>query len=371
LVVGLKRVEEAFQLLGQRGSMGCERKARVLGFGDSNPRTKQQMGNKRNNEGVGWSKPKKKIFRSIKTQPGLLGPKPSKESGQLSQGPGPKSSFSYRVLSRIPSQELRQVGESSAMGAARATGGNGTTIAGDFSGEHSSGVGVTIPATVTMTREAENDGEHNGGDGIGEESSTQRLVSCTEDAEGLGIALSTPEKSYKLSDSSSSLLSTIPESDVALGHAMLSPVKRSKRLSVPSEQARDEGIDSFTPDKQPKQMLVYQRRESPSSKTTKSWVAERVSWNGDRGCNVPTEVLLEKKHKSCLASEESPANVCSMLGEHEELGMLGVWGIRRMSLQVLRALYLSMKWKFPLKSSLSRGWSWLLLLPRSSNWLGR
>jgi hypothetical protein len=214
------------------------------------------------------------------------------------------------------------VGESSAIGAALVTGGNGTTITGDFSGEHFSGAGVTIPATVTMTRKEENDGEHNDGDGIGEESSTQRVASCTEDAEGLGYALSTSEKSYKLFDSSSLLLSTIPESDVAPGHATLSPMKRYKRMSVPLEQAGDEGIDSFTPDKQPKQMLVFQRRASPSSKTTKLWVAERVSWNGDRGCNVPTEVLLEKKHKSCLVAEESPENVCSMLGEHEELDML-------------------------------------------------
>jgi hypothetical protein len=99
--VGLKRVEEAFQLLGQKESMGCERKAGVLGFGDSNSRTKQQMGSKRNNGGVGWSKPKKKTFRSIKTHPGLLGSKPSKESGLFSQGPGPKSSFPYRVLTRL------------------------------------------------------------------------------------------------------------------------------------------------------------------------------------------------------------------------------------------------------------------------------
>jgi hypothetical protein len=48
------------------------------------------------------------------------------------------------------------------------------------------------------------------------------------------------------------------------------------------------------PDKQPKQMKVFQRRESPSFKTTKSWVAERVSWNGDRGCNVTTEAYWRR-----------------------------------------------------------------------------
>jgi hypothetical protein len=51
-------------------------------------------------------------------------------------------------------------------------------------------------------------------------------------------------------------------------------------------------------------MKVFQRRESPSSKTTKSWVAERVSWNGGRGCDVTTEVLSGMNHNTCLDSEE-------------------------------------------------------------------
>jgi hypothetical protein len=122
--------------------MGHEGKAGGMGFGDSNSRDKQQMGSTRINEGVGWSKPKKKIFRRKMTQPGLLGPKPSKESGQSSQGLGPTNSFPYRVIARVPSQQLRQAGESSAMGAARITGENGMTIAGVTSGDQSSGAGV-------------------------------------------------------------------------------------------------------------------------------------------------------------------------------------------------------------------------------------
>jgi hypothetical protein len=313
LVAGLKRVEEALLLLGQRERLGCVRKTGVLGPGISNSRSKQQLGIKRYNEGMGWSKPKKKSFRSIKSNPGLLGHKPSMDSGKLPQGPGPKSSFSYRALSRLPSQEFRQAGESSAMGAARASGGGGSTIAGVFTGDHYSGAGNAISDSAATTRETKTDGEHNGVDEIG-------VVSPPEGADDLGLVLASSEKSYMMPDSSTSLMSTIPKSDVALGHAKLSPVKSSKCRSGYSEQARDEDIESFTPEKQSKQMLVFQRRESPYSKTTKSWVAERVSWNGDRGCSVPTVV---KKLNSCLDSEEAPANVVSMLGENEQLGLLG------------------------------------------------
>jgi hypothetical protein len=281
LDAGLKRVEEVFLLLGQWERVGCVRKARYLGLGVSHSRSKQQMGIKRCNEGMGWSKPKKKTFRSIKSHPGLLGPKPSKDSGILSQGPGPKRSCSYRVLSRFPAQELQQAGESSAMGAVRTTGGSGTTIAGVFSGEHSSDAGIAIPATVAKSSETEIDSELNGEDGIGVETSSQRVASDSEDADGLGTEHSLPEKNFSLSVSSTSLLSTIPECDEVLGHTRLSPMMSSKCLSGSSEQAGDEDSDSFTPDKQPKQLLVFQRRESPGSKTTKSWVAERVSWNGD------------------------------------------------------------------------------------------
>jgi hypothetical protein len=102
-------------------------------------------------------------------------------------------------------------------------------------------------------------------------------------------------------------------------------VMSSKCLSGSSEQTGDEDSDSFMPEKLPKQWLVFQRRESPCSKTTKSWVAERVSWNGDRGPNGTTEALM-KKLNSGLDSEESPAFVGDMLGENEEVGLLGDLG---------------------------------------------
>jgi hypothetical protein len=325
LDAGLKRVEEAFFLLGQWQRMGCVRKAGDLGPGVSHSRSKQQTGFKRCNEGMGWSKPKKKTFRSLKSQPGLLGPKPSKASSILSQGPGPKSSCSYRILSRSPAQVLQQAGESSAIGAARATGGRGTSIASVSSGEHSSDAGIEIPATVAKPSGTEIDGELNGEDEIGGEASSQRVASGSEGADGLGTEHSLPERNFSLSVSSTTLLSTIPECDEALGHTGLSPVMSSKCLSGSSEQTGDEDSDSFTPEKLAKQWLVFQRRESLCSKTTKSWVAERVSWNGDRGPNGTTEALM-KKLNSGLVSEESPAIVGDMLGENEEVGLLGDLG---------------------------------------------
>jgi hypothetical protein len=135
LVLGLRRVEKAFHMLEM--CMGRVGNAGVMGFGGNNTRNKEKMGNKRRNEGVGWSKPKKKIFRGKLTQPGLLGPKPNKESSHTFQGPGPMNTFHYRAITRCPAQQLRQAGESSATGAARTTGDKGMTIADDISGVHS------------------------------------------------------------------------------------------------------------------------------------------------------------------------------------------------------------------------------------------
>jgi hypothetical protein len=250
LELGLKRVEVAFQMLEQKERMGREEKAGELGFGERSSRVKQKMGCESNNEVVGWSKPKKKNFRRYnKTQPGVLGPKPSKAPVQVSQGPRSTRSFPYRFLSRHPVQQPCQAGETSEMGVARATGVNGTMIAGDSSSEQPSGAEVLKPTTLASTREAEMDGEHNSGVGLGEESSTQMLVAIPEGAEDLGCELLTPVKSSKLSDSLMSLLSTIPKSDEVLGYTILSPVKSSKRLSNSSEYAGEVGFDSHTPGK--------------------------------------------------------------------------------------------------------------------------
>jgi hypothetical protein len=320
LTLGLKRVETAFQMLELKERVG------LMGSGEDSLPDKKSMDTLRRNEGVGWSKPKKKSFRRKKTQPGLLGPKPSKVTGKYAQNPGSTGHFSYRITSQVQTQKLHQKGESSAMGAARAAGEIGPMIAGDYSGEHSSGAGDSILAVVETQRGAEKDGDHNGGVGLGDRLSTQRLDSVTEDAEELGYDLSTPEKSYKLPDSSTSLLDTIPESVEVLGHVPVSPVKSGKCLPRSSEYAGDVGIDSLTPDKQSKQLKVFQRRESPSSKTTKSWVAERVSWNGGRGCDVTTVVLPGKNFNSCFDAEELPAIVSTLMGEPEESGLMGGMG---------------------------------------------
>jgi hypothetical protein len=92
-------------------------------------------------------------------------------------------------------------------------------IAGDSSGVHSSGAGVL--AIVVVRREAENDDNHYGGVDLRERLPAQRLESATEDAEELGYAISSPEKSCKLPYSSTSWPSTIPESDEAMGQAIL------------------------------------------------------------------------------------------------------------------------------------------------------
>jgi hypothetical protein len=63
---------------------------------------------------------------------------------------------------------------------------------------------------------------------------------------------------------------------------------------------------------------------SPSSKTTRSWVAERVSWNG---CDMTTEDLSGKKFNSRLDSEELTSNVYTMLGEQEEVGLSETPGV--------------------------------------------
>jgi hypothetical protein len=391
LTMGLKRVETAFQML--------ELKERVdlMGSGEDFLPDKKSMDTVRRNEGVGWSKPKKKEFRRKKTQPGLLGPKPSKVPGKYAQNPGSTGHFSYRIISWVQTQELHQKGESSAMGAARAAGEFGPMIAGDHSGEHSSGAGDSILAVVETQRGAEKDGDHNGGVGLVARMLTQRLDSATEDAGELGYDLSTPEKSYKLPEYSTSLLDTIPESVEVLGHvhvspvksgnclprsseyagehsggtglpekrstasgapdsedaeglghlipsstlllttipdssdldnASTSPVKRYKGLSDCIEPADEGEINICMPEKQSKQMQLFQRRESPLSKPTKLWVAERVSWNGGRDFDKAPEdfpVLGDlgdiryQEEENLVAADSVPQSE-----EHHSQGIEGV-----------------------------------------------
>jgi hypothetical protein len=67
------------------------------------------------------------------------------------------------------------------------------------------------PALLASVREAKMDGECDGGVGLGEESSTLLLSTIPESADVLGYEISTPVTSSKhLSGSPTSLLSTIP-----------------------------------------------------------------------------------------------------------------------------------------------------------------
>jgi hypothetical protein len=359
LELGLLRVEQAFQLVGLKEQAQHEDGPGEMGCGASKPRATQSMGR----EVVGWSKPKKKNFKgNFKSQHGLLGPKPIPISIQAPQGPrdkklklpsnaGSKPSMKkvqgqgpgptktgqvsetsitpaqfqqvpeptkleqVRVLSRQPAQRLHLEGESSDMGAARATGVNGSSVAGVFSGEQIEGGGVLFSGCLGTSRDAEMTGEPSVGTGLREETSTQRSVFISERAEGLGGELSSPM----------SLISVIPES-ANRGEMCLSPVRSSKRLSDTSEAADEVGLVTPTPEKQSKQMKVFFRRDSPSAKIMKSWVAERVPWNGGRDCVGLTEAGSGKDHDTCVDSEAQTVIINSELGEPVEIGCMGGMG---------------------------------------------
>jgi hypothetical protein len=83
--------------------------------------------------------------------------------------------------------------------------------------------------------------------------------------------------------------SNIPESGAVLGLDISTPVKGSKRSSDSIEYAGELGFEDYLPVNLSKQLKVFQRRESPLSKPTKSWVAERVSWDGGRDYEASKE----------------------------------------------------------------------------------
>jgi hypothetical protein len=352
LELGLVRVEQAFQLVGLKEQAQHEAGPGERGCGASKPRATQSMGR----EVVGWSKPKKKNFKGLlgpkpitnsiqapqgprdkkQKSPSNAGSKPSKKKVQ-GQGPGPtktrqvsESSITpaqfqrmpeptkleqFRVLSRQPAQRLHLEGESSDMGAARARGVNGSSVAGVFSGEQIEGGGVLFSGCLGTSRDTELTGEPSVGTGLREETSPQRSVFISERAEGLGGELSSPM----------SLISVIPESDNR-GEVCLSPVRSSKRLSDTSEAADEVGRVTPTPENQSKQMKVFFRRDSPSAKIMKSWVAERVPWNGGRDCVGLTEAGSGKDQDTCVDSEAQTVNLNSELGEPEEVGCMGGMG---------------------------------------------
>jgi hypothetical protein len=278
--LGLKRVEETFQKLEQRELMGLEEEEGKMGC--NNARVCQRMGLRRSTEDLGWIKPKRKKNRNkFANQTGLLGPKPAK----VSEKPGPKSSFQFRVLSRQPEQQPGQAGESSERGAARLNGEKESICAGVNSGEQPNGVGAPESARLAPIREADMAGGHAGGSGQSEGSSALLLSIIPESAEALGNELASPVKLSGLL----SVRSNIPESDAVLGLDISTPVKGSKRSSDSIEYAGELGFEDYMPVNLSKQLKVFQRRESPLSKPTKSWVAERVSWNGGRDYEASKE----------------------------------------------------------------------------------
>jgi hypothetical protein len=311
LMLGLKRVDEVFQMLERH--MGQVGNTWLMGPGGNNNRHKEKMGNKRRNEEMGWTKPKKKNFRRVSAQPGILGPKPSKKLSQLSNGPA-----HYRAITRGPTQKQRQVGESPPTEVVRRTGDNGMPTAGNTAGEHLANAGASFPASVEVYLETERAGDFIGDLGREEKEPSQGLGSIPEAADDLGSPSSTPERGSKVAESWRSMFSTVPETDEVLGHAIPSPVKSSNRLLEFTECAGEGENHIVTPVKQLKQVRVFQRRESPSSKSTKSWVAERVSWNGGYG----------EDHNSSMISEKQSINASSVLGNQEEQGILGGMGIQ-------------------------------------------
>jgi hypothetical protein len=344
LELGIKRVEMVFQLMEQRKCRGCVEKASEMGLGLGSPRVLQ----KRGIEEVDWVKPKKKNFKwKNKTQQGVLGPKPegsfglksNKKPAQVCHKPGsfinnldpkpscktaqkPQSTGSiqirnqwsgftktlpFRNQDRRPVQQVGQVGESSAMGAARSTG--EADLAGESSGERVVAVGALSVDSLGSTGEADLAGEHSGGTGLPEKRSSASGAPDSEDVEGPGHLIPSPTL----------LLTTIPESS-DLDNASTLSVKRYKGMSDCIELADEGEINICMPEKQSKQMKVFQRRESPSAKVTKSWVAERVVWNGDHEFAATGKNLNE-----CLDSVGQTACVDSDPGV-QELGCLGGMG---------------------------------------------
>jgi hypothetical protein len=117
--------------------------------------------------------------------------------------------------------------------------------------------------------------------GLVEGQQATQISSVLESANQLGGESVAPKKITQGSNSSETMFSSIPES--------VPPEKSSKSASEHSDYAGDVGSDGTVQVKPTKQIKVFQRRESPLPKVSKSWVAERVSWNGGRDEVVATE----------------------------------------------------------------------------------
>jgi hypothetical protein len=218
------------------------------------------------------------------------------------------------------------------MGAARVNGAKGTTFAGVISGEQTKGVGAPVSARLASVREAETDGVHAGGSGQGEEASAMMLSIIPESAEGLGDELELPaEKSAALSSRSNTT-----ESDATPGFDNLTPGKSFKRLSDATEYAGELGLEEYMPTNLSKQLKVFQRRESPLSKPTKSWVAERVSWNGGRDFDkAPEDFPVLGDLGDIRYQEEENLVVEDSVPQSEEHQTQGIEGVSPVSKELV------------------------------------
>jgi hypothetical protein len=282
--LGLKRVDRVLCSLEQRKGMDRVDKAGVLGL------DRQCMGGEMKAGAVGCFKPKKtnNKKRNIK-QKGLLGPKPSELPG-IQIGSTQKNPLI--LSSRDPARKSSLAGESSEVGAARATG----VV-----------VPVSVP-TISLGRRPVSSGSQDQNSSAPTRE-LERVGECAVEG-GSGEELLALRRSEQLSGSS--------ESAGELGSVDLTPVKLPN-----SERARVRGSDGPTPVKTPNKLQVFQRKEAPVSKNLKSWVAERVSWNDGRGGDVASDGLSGKHHSGCLDSEVLDFNGGPVLGEQEESGLVG------------------------------------------------
>jgi hypothetical protein len=332
--LGLKRAELAIQFLEQGESMGRE-----------------SLDRGRPSETGSWAKPKKKKFKNkSKIQAGLLGSKPKKApvlDARVDLIPPEKAQ--YRALARRP-----EIGESSKMGAARGSGSIPTKKAGNISGDRSDYAGEVQPATVQImpvigresskssklgatrvsgstptkkagnisgdmesrsrlhpgvtisAKETEKVGELVGDTGLDEEQPAILVSSVPESTDQKDGEPLTPMMITQESDSSEVLLSVISETVEGRGQEAVTPMKSSKRGSDHSDYAGDVRSDGIVPEKQAKQIKVFQRRESPLPKVTKSWVAERDS--------------SSKNDSDWLDEDEELGDLGGMGNQEEELG---------------------------------------------------
>jgi hypothetical protein len=133
-----------------------------------------------------------------------------------------------------------------------------------------------------------------------------------------------------------SLRSNIPESNATPGFDHLTLGKSFKRSSDSIECARELGLDDHMPVNLSNQLKVFQRRVSPLSKPTKSWLAERVSWNGGRGFDMAPEDFSELGDLGDIRNqeEENPVVEGSM-PQSEEHVTQGIEGVSPVSKEVV------------------------------------